>query len=145
MVSSEHYLQADAQSIPLPADSVDLVVTSPPYAMLRKSTYGGIPEVEYIEWFMPIAADIARVLKPGGRFCFLEHVAAPQRSWLRRLQRGVRPVWSSLLDGCRPDAETAEQIARAGFSQLKLEEFQGPLPVVSPHICGFAEKSRESA
>ena len=68
MVSSEHYLQADAQSIPLPADSVDLVVTSPPYAMLRKSTYGGIPEVEYIEWFMPIAADIARVLKPGGSF-----------------------------------------------------------------------------
>jgi len=67
-MSAEHYIQADAAAIPLPSDSVDLVVTSPPYAMLRKATYGGIPEPEYIDWFMPIAADIARVLKPGGSF-----------------------------------------------------------------------------
>ncbi|MDE2755903.1 MAG: methyltransferase domain-containing protein [Acidobacteriota bacterium] len=92
-----------------------------------------------------VLEEILRVLKPGGRFCFLEHVAAPQGSWLRRLQRGVCPVWSSLLDGCRPDADTPERIARAGFSQLKWEEFQAPLPVVSPHICGFAQKGRESA
>ena len=65
-----------------------------------------------------VLEEILRVLKPGGRFCFLEHVAAPQGSWLRRLQRGVCPVWSSLLDGCRPDADTPERIARAGFSQL---------------------------
>ena len=89
--------------------------------------------------------EILRVLKPGGRYCFLEHVAAPQGSWLRWIQRGVRPVWSSLLDGCRPDADTRVQIARAGFSQLNWEEFQAPLPVVSPHICGFAEKGGEPA
>lgn len=91
-----------------------------------------------------VLEEILRVLKPGGRFCFLEHVAAPQGSWLRRFQRGLRPLWSSLLDGCRPDAETSVQIARAGFSQWKWEEFQAPLPVVSPHICGFAEKGREA-
>lgn len=92
-----------------------------------------------------VLEEILRVLKPGGRYCFLEHVAAPQDSWLRWLQRAVRPVWSSLLDGCRPDADTPVQIARAGFSELNWEEFQAPLPVVSPHICGFAEKGRESA
>lgn len=92
-----------------------------------------------------VLGEILRVLKPGGRFCFLEHVAAPQGSWPRRLQRGLRPVWGSLLDGCRPDADTPVRISRAGFSQLKWEEFQAPLPVVSPHICGFAEKGREPA
>lgn len=92
-----------------------------------------------------VLEEILRVLKPGGRYCFLEHVAAPPGSWLRRLQRAVRPVWSTVLDGCRPDADTRVQIARAGFSQLKWEEFQAPLPVVSPHICGFAEKGREVA
>src|SRR5699024_10729669 len=34
----------------LPAESVDAIVTSPPYAMQRKSTYGGIPESEYPAW-----------------------------------------------------------------------------------------------
>ena len=92
-----------------------------------------------------VLEEILRVLKPGGRYCFLEHVAAPPGSWLRRLQCVVRPVWSTVLDGCRPDADTRVQIARAGFAQLKWEEFQAPLPVVSPHICGFAEKGREEA
>ena len=92
-----------------------------------------------------VLEEILRVLKPGGRYCFLEHVAAPQDSWLRWLQRAVRPVWSTVLDGCRPDADTGMQIARAGFSQLKWEEFQAPLPVVSPHICGFAEKGQGAA
>lgn len=38
----------------LPANSVDLIFTSPPYADQRKSTYGGIHPDEYVEWFMPI-------------------------------------------------------------------------------------------
>jgi DNA modification methylase len=38
----------------LPADSIDLVVTSPPYADSRKKSYGGIAPDEYVEWFLPI-------------------------------------------------------------------------------------------
>ena len=48
--------------------SVDMVLTSPPYAMQRKSTYGGIPEAEYVEWFKPIALEIKRVLADTGSF-----------------------------------------------------------------------------
>lgn len=48
--------------------SVDLVVTSPPYADQRKQTYGGIPADQYVDWFMPIAAELKRVLKPSGTF-----------------------------------------------------------------------------
>jgi DNA modification methylase len=52
----------------LPDDSVDLIFTSPPYADSRANTYGGIKPDEYVEWFLPISAELLRVLKPTGTF-----------------------------------------------------------------------------
>ncbi|MCU0351751.1 MAG: site-specific DNA-methyltransferase [Flavobacterium sp.] len=52
----------------LPDNSVDLIVTSPPYADQRKSTYGGIRPDKYVEWFLPISEQLLRVLKPSGTF-----------------------------------------------------------------------------
>ena len=49
-------------------DSVDLIVTSPPYADQRKNTYGGITTDKYVEWFLPISRELLRVLKPDGTF-----------------------------------------------------------------------------
>src|SRR2546425_1502904 len=80
--------------------------------------------------------DILRVLKPGGRFAFIEHVAAPRGTFLRGMQRLVRPGWRFLLDGCCPDRETAAAIKAAGFSEVNIESFRAPLPIVSPHIAG---------
>ena len=52
----------------LPDNSVDLIVTSPPYADQRKETYGGIHPDKYVEWFLPITKELLRVLKPTGTF-----------------------------------------------------------------------------
>lgn len=49
-------------------NSVNLVMTSPPYADARKKTYGGIHPDKYIDWFKPIAAEIYRVLADDGSF-----------------------------------------------------------------------------
>lgn len=49
-------------------NSVDLIVTSPPYADQRKGTYGGIHPDKYVEWFLPITKELLRVLKPTGTF-----------------------------------------------------------------------------
>lgn len=49
-------------------DSIDLIVTSPPYADKRKKTYGGVAPDEYVAWFLPISAELLRVLKPTGSF-----------------------------------------------------------------------------
>ena len=49
-------------------NSIDLIVTSPPYSDQRKSTYGGIHPDKYVEWFLPISAELLRVLKPTGSF-----------------------------------------------------------------------------
>ena len=47
---------------------VDLIVTSPPYADARSHTYGGIPTKEYVDWFVPRAVEMKRILKPTGSF-----------------------------------------------------------------------------
>jgi len=49
-------------------NSIDLVVTSPPYADRRKTTYGGIHPDNYVEWWLGISKEIQRVLKPTGSF-----------------------------------------------------------------------------
>lgn len=87
-----------------------------------------------------VLQEALRVLKPGGRFVFLEHVAAPRGSGLRRLQRLLRPGWRVIADGCRPDRETWTVIEQAGFRGVAIERFRGPVPVIRPHIAGVAEK-----
>jgi site-specific DNA-methyltransferase (cytosine-N4-specific) len=52
----------------LPADSVALVFTSPPFALRRKKAYGNVEPGEYVEWFWPFAEQIQRVLRPDGSF-----------------------------------------------------------------------------
>lgn len=52
----------------LPSNSIDLVITSPPYSNRRKDIYGGVHEDYYVQWFLPIAAEIKRVLKSTGSF-----------------------------------------------------------------------------
>ncbi|WP_309714032.1 site-specific DNA-methyltransferase [Armatimonas sp.] len=52
----------------LPDESIDLVMTSPPYALHFKKEYGNASQAEYVEWFLPFAHEIRRILKPEGSF-----------------------------------------------------------------------------
>lgn len=52
----------------IPDDSVDLVVTSPPYALHFKKEYGNADKADYIEWMLPFAEQIRRILKDDGSF-----------------------------------------------------------------------------
>ena len=83
-------------------------------------------------------AEVRRVLRPGGTFVFLEHVAASRGTWLRRLQRLIRAPWALVADGCRPDRETGHYLEEAGFDHLEIERFRPPLGLLSPHIIGSA-------
>ncbi|MBI5958638.1 MAG: class I SAM-dependent methyltransferase [Chloroflexi bacterium] len=85
-------------------------------------------------------SEILRVLKPGGRFVFIEHVAAPRESGLRRRQRIMRPVWKIVSDGCHPDRETWVMIEKAGFSSVQIDHFRLKVPIAGPHISGYAVK-----
>src|SRR5689334_17459825 len=84
--------------------------------------------------------EVARVLKPGGKFLFIEHVAARRGSWVRGMQRLVKPLWRRLGDGCHPNRETRAALESIGFASIEIQEFEAPLPVVGPHIAGTAVK-----
>jgi len=84
--------------------------------------------------------EIRRVLKPGGRFVFLEHVAAASETSTRRWQDRLARFWGIFADGCQPNRETWRAIEAAGFRELQLEHFRVPLPVIGPHIAGVAIK-----
>ena len=66
----------------IPDNSVDLIITSPPYANQRKNTYGGIHPDKYVEWFLPISEQLLRVLKLRGTFVLniKEKVVSGERS-----------------------------------------------------------------
>lgn len=49
-------------------NSVDLVMTSPPFGLVRKKDYGNVDAAEYLDWFRPFASEIFRILAPTGSF-----------------------------------------------------------------------------
>lgn len=52
----------------LPPESVDLVVTSPPFALLRQKSYGNAVQSEYVDWLCGFAPHVRRVLKATGSY-----------------------------------------------------------------------------
>lgn len=95
-----------AEAIPLPDASVDDVVCS-----LVLCTVSD-PDAAL--------AEVRRVLRPGGRFRFVEHVAAP-RGVRAAVQRAIRGPWGWLFEGCDPHRDTPDILERAGFSDLRIE------------------------
>jgi SAM-dependent methyltransferase len=68
-------------------------------------------------------AEVRRILRPGGRFIFIEHVRAESRP-LRRLQRIVARPWRYVFEGCELDRDTAGILAAAGFRDLRIDHFR---------------------
>jgi len=51
-----------------PDGSIDLIVTSPPYALHFTKEYGNATQAQYVDWFLPFAKEFKRILKPQGSF-----------------------------------------------------------------------------
>ncbi|KAG8129390.1 hypothetical protein E2320_016074 [Naja naja] len=86
--------------------------------------------------------EILRVLKPGGAFYFIDHVAADRSTWMYFWQQVFNPTWGYLTDGCSVLRETWKELENVGFSKLNLQHLMGPLVLnlVRPHIYGYAVK-----
>lgn len=89
-----------------------------------------------------VVSEIQRILKPGGRYIFLEHVAATPGTRLRGVQEYLLRAWQRLFDGCHLNRETQQVILAAGFTKVDIDCFvmQTRWLPFSPHIFGVAYK-----
>lgn len=87
-----------------------------------------------------VLAEVRRILKPGGRFHFIEHVAAPKAGIVSVAQRAMHRPHAIVFDGCQTDRDTGRSIDEAGFANVRYERrtFWSPLFWVAPHIVGVA-------
>lgn len=121
-------LTGDAQHMPVDDQSADHVIST--------LVLCSVPDQE------ASIKEIYRILKPGGKLIVLEHVAAPQHSFLRFVQNTLNPVNKALADGCNCNRDTASVIKSAGFRDTSLISVMvdGTLPWHRPHIVGYATK-----
>ncbi len=116
--------RAPAESLPFADDSFDSVVST--FVLCTVSD----PE--------RAVAEVARVLRPGGRLLFLEHVRA-EPGWRQALQRASARPWAAFADGCRCDRPTLETIE----AQMRVESvesgcWKGMPAIVKPLVWGSA-------
>jgi ubiquinone/menaquinone biosynthesis C-methylase UbiE len=116
-----------AEALPVPDGAVDAVVAS-----LVLCTVADPDQA---------LAEARRVLRPGGRLRFYEHVRATDprlAGWQDRLER----PWGWLVGGCHPNRDTVAAITAAGFRVLELDRFDlAAMPALArPHVLGVAER-----
>jgi ubiquinone/menaquinone biosynthesis C-methylase UbiE len=82
-----------------------------------------------------------RVLRPGGRLRFYEHVRGDDPHLARWQDRLQRP-WGWLVGGCHPNRDTVAAITAAGLRVIQLDRFdlQAMPPLARPHVLGVAER-----
>jgi len=110
-----------AESLPFPDASFDAVVSTLVLCTVRD--------------FPRALSEITRVLRPGGRLYFIEHIRAD--GFAGRVQDAIKPVWSYFAAGCNVNRETERAFENAGLriSSVKRTKFAPVLPV----IYGIAE------
>jgi ubiquinone/menaquinone biosynthesis C-methylase UbiE len=110
--------QSSAERLPFADASVDAVVSTLVLCSVGDSHRA--------------VAEIHRVLRPGGRFLFLEHVIAPRRGVLRSCQRLSRRPWSKVFDGCDTCRDTEATIRSLPWSRVDIERRRPFDPVFFP-------------
>lgn len=80
----------------IPTESINLVMTSPPFGLVRKKEYGNVDSFDYVSWFLPLAEDIRRVLAPNGSF-----VIDLGGSWLKGTPTRSLYVFELLVKLCK--------------------------------------------
>lgn len=122
-------IDASLEELPVPAESFDVVV-----ATLVLCSVPNLDEA---------LAEIYRVLRPGGKFVFLEHVAAEDRPRRLKWQHRVEPFWKWFAGNCHLTRRTEAAIAAAGFEldEIARESMRKAWSLVRPTIRGVAIKA----
>ena len=115
-------LDAVAEAIPLPDASLDVVAGT--YVLCSVTDLAAS------------LAEVRRVLVPGGRVVFVDHVVAPPRTLKRAVQRIATPISKRVSHGCHWDRDPESALADAGFVADEVRRLRvrsmpfGPVPVL---------------
>ena len=87
-----------------------------------------------------VLAEIRRILRPGGTYRFVEHVAAPAGTPTRTLQRALRRPWAWTFEGCSCERDLAGPLRAAGFARVDIEPYRLHSPFIpfNTQIAGVA-------
>jgi ubiquinone/menaquinone biosynthesis C-methylase UbiE len=118
-------VRAPAERLPFEDDSFDTVVSTLVLCTVSDP--------------VKALAEIDRVLRPGGKLLFLEHVRSDDPR-LARWQDRLAPLWRRCGHGCNPNRPTPDLIRRTGFGTVDFEEGELPKapPIVKPLVSGRA-------
>ena len=126
-LSNARILADSGESLSLPNNSFDSAVSTLVLCMVDD------PE--------KVVSEIHRVLRPGGRYFFYEHVLGDSRAG-RRFQHVLNPIWKCLTTGCNLDRDIMKVIALQGFRHVSGSKFPmriGLFPPI-PNIVGWCVK-----
>jgi len=125
--ASVEVVEARAEDLPFDAESFDTVV--------------GTLVLCTVEHPGSALNEVARVLKPGGRYLFLEHVRSESPRLARWQDRLERP-WGWMGGGCHPNRATAETLhgSQLEVERLDTDRFPKAPPLVRPLIRGAATR-----
>ncbi|XP_022151259.1 methyltransferase-like protein 7A [Momordica charantia] len=119
------FKQAVGEAIPLPDASVDAVV-------------GTLVLCSVMNVDMALK-EVKRVLRPGGLYVFVEHVAAEEGTVLRLIQDVLDPLQQIVADGCHLTRRTGQDISKAGFSNVDLHMASfSNAAFINPQVYGVA-------
>ena len=126
-------VDASLERLPMPDASFDAVVST--------LVLCSVPRLDRA------LEEIRRVLRPGGRFVFIEHVAAEDRPRRLKWQHRVEPVWKRVSGNCHLTRRTGQAIETAGFDIVRnhRESMRKAWPLVRPTIRGVAVRPRAEA
>jgi ubiquinone/menaquinone biosynthesis C-methylase UbiE len=124
-IASVEVVEAPAERLPFEDASFDSVVATLVFCSVEDPR--------------AVAGEVRRVLKPGGRLLYLEHVRDPNEGGLARWQDRLERPWGLVMGGCHPNRATERVLAEAGFeTDPRRDSFPKGFFFIRPVVLGTA-------